>query len=483
MPKRSLIDSVDGLIEALLRRTNAQGPVEPELAPLARIAAALRDLPRENFETRLKSDLERKAIMASPVETISALRQTATARLRVKNAAAAIDFYQKAFGARELMRFEGHGRIAHAEIAIGNSVIMLGEEAPEYGYPGPETLGGSPAGIHLYVDDADAVTAQAVAAGAKLVSPVSDQFYGDRSGNVADPFGYTWNIATHKEDLSVEEMQRRMADMERQQQAGRAAAHFIPEGFHTVTPYLRAQNVNVLIDFVKQTFGAEELRRSSSSRGIHTDIRVGDSILFMGGGAPELAVPVTDRPMAFHVYVKDTDATYDRALKAGAVSLGEPVDQPYGERGAGVKDSAGNYWYIATYGGENYIPEGMRSVTAYLHPRRADPLIQFLTKAFGAQELARYGSPDGVIQHASIRIGDSVLEMGEAHGPYQPMEAMLYLYIPDVDTMYHRAMVAGAISVSEPSDQPYGDRTATVKDAFGNQWVLATYLGRPNTPA
>jgi uncharacterized glyoxalase superfamily protein PhnB len=76
-----------------------------------------------------------------------------------------------------------------------------------------------------------------------------------------------------------------------------------------------------------------------------------------------------------------------------------------------------------------------------------------------------------------------MLEMGEAHGPYQPMEAMLYLYIPDVDAMYNRAMVAGAISVSEPSDQPYGDRTATVKDASGNQWVLATYLGQPNTPA
>src|SRR5437764_353027 len=160
----------------------------------------------------------------------------AAPRLRVKNAAAAIDFYTRAFGARELMRFEGHGRIAHAELEIGNAIFMLGEEAPEYGFPGPEALGGSPVAMHLQVDDADRWMERAVAAGARLVTPPTDQFYGDRVGHVADPFGYGWDITERKADLSVEEMHRRMAALEAQQSAGRTAPTFIREGLRTVTP-------------------------------------------------------------------------------------------------------------------------------------------------------------------------------------------------------------------------------------------------------
>jgi PhnB protein len=475
MPKRSLVDPLDRLVEAMLGRSNAVPP-DPDLAPLVRIAEGLRHLARENFKARLKSDLERKSSMASPSETISALRQTATASLRIKGVAAAIEFYKKAFAAREIMRFEVGGRIPHAEIAIGNSVVILGEESLDYGFPSPLTLGGSPVTIQLYVENADAQVQQAVAAGARIVRPVTDQFYGDRSGQVADPFGYTWNIATHKEDMPVEEMQRRLQELTAGQQEGKTAANFIPAGFHTVTPYLRAQNVNALIDFAKQTFGAEETGRTSHHGEIHANVRLGDSMVFIGGGAPELSVTVNDRPMALHVYVEDTDAAYQRGLKAGGVSLGEPVDHPYGERGAGVKDQGGNYWYIATYKGARYIPEGMHTVTPYLHPRRAEPVIQFVKRAFGGEEVAKYASPDGVIQHATVRIGDSIVEMGEAHGPYQPMETAFYLYVPDVDAMYHRAVGAGGTSIVEPADQPYGDRIAVVKDSFGNQWVLATHI-------
>jgi len=116
--------------------------------------------------------------MTNITDSLSAVRQTAAPRLRVRNPRAAIEFYTRAFGARELMRFEGHGRIAHAELAIGNSIVMLGDEAPEHGFPSPETLGGSPVAMHMYVDDADAWVARAVAAGARLVAPLSDQFYG-----------------------------------------------------------------------------------------------------------------------------------------------------------------------------------------------------------------------------------------------------------------------------------------------------------------
>ena len=118
--------------------------------------------------------------MASPFKSEAATRQTATAHMRVNDAAAAIEFYQKAFGAREIARFVAGGHIAYAEISIGNSVITLGESAPDHGYPGPETFGGSPVSIHLYVEDVDQAVEQAVAAGARIVNPVKDQFYGDR---------------------------------------------------------------------------------------------------------------------------------------------------------------------------------------------------------------------------------------------------------------------------------------------------------------
>ena len=474
MPKRSLIHQVDDALQGLLGGRPAAN-VDPGLAPLVAIARELVDLPRENFKSRLKAELERKSSMAT--QAAVTIRQTAAPRLRVKNAAAAIEFYKQAFGAREIMRFDVHGQIAHAELTIGNATIMLGEEAPEYGFPGPAALGGSPVSIHLFVDDADAVAAQAVAAGARLVRPVSDQFYGDRSGLVADPFGYSWDIAMRKEEMSAEEMRRRFEAMEQEQAAKRTASSPIPKGFHTLTPYPRAQDAAGLIDFVKQTFGAEETFRAvGSAGGIHAEVLLGDSMLMLGGGGPGLSWHGESQPMAFHVYVEDTDAVYQRALAAGAVSLQPPADQVYGERSGSVKDLAGNNWYIATHKGDRYIPEGLHTVTAYLHPLRAEPVISFLKRAFGAEELEKYASPDGVIHHAKIKIGDSMLEMGEANGPYQPMPSVFYLYVPNVDAMYSRALNAGATSTSEPADQPYGDRSAGVKDVFGNQWYIATHI-------
>jgi PhnB protein len=150
--------------------------------------------------------------MAKAVKPIPEGYYTVTPYLIVNGAAKAIDFYKKAFGAKELFRMGGpDGKIGHAEIKIGNSPIMLADEHPEMGYRGPLTLGGTPVSILLYVDDVDKMAAQAIAAGAKVQRPVKDQFYGDRSGTFADPFGHVWTIATHKEDVSSEEMKKRMA--------------------------------------------------------------------------------------------------------------------------------------------------------------------------------------------------------------------------------------------------------------------------------
>jgi PhnB protein len=135
-----------------------------------------------------------------------------TPYLVCKGAEKAIEFYTRAFGAKELVRMPGpEGRIMHAEVTIGSSVLMLADENPERGAISPATLGGATGSIMLYTDDVDAVQQRAVAAGAKEVMPVTDMFWGDRMGNIIDPFGQSWAIATHKEDVSPEEMGRRMA--------------------------------------------------------------------------------------------------------------------------------------------------------------------------------------------------------------------------------------------------------------------------------
>lgn len=135
-----------------------------------------------------------------------------TPYLLFQGAAAAIEFYKKAFGATELMRMSAPGgKIGHAEIQIGDSRVMLADEFPEMGFVGPKTIGGSGVVLHLYVEDVDKIVAQAEAAGATIKKPVEDQFYGDRSGTIEDPYGYAWSVATHKEDLTMEEVQKRAA--------------------------------------------------------------------------------------------------------------------------------------------------------------------------------------------------------------------------------------------------------------------------------
>jgi PhnB protein len=148
------------------------------------------------------------------VQAIPAGYHNITPYLMVRNAAAAIDFYKKAFNAVELMRFPGPGgKIMHAEVKIGDSPVMLADEMPEEGHVGPQTLGGVGVSMMLYVEDVDTRFAQAIAAGATVKRPVQDQFYGDRTGTLVDPFGHVWSIGTHKEDVSMDEMQRRMAKL------------------------------------------------------------------------------------------------------------------------------------------------------------------------------------------------------------------------------------------------------------------------------
>jgi PhnB protein len=137
-----------------------------------------------------------------------------TPYLSLKSADAAIKFYERAFGAKEILRLPmPDGGVAHAEIEIGNSRVMMADENPGYGNKSPETLGGSPISLAIYVEDVDSAFDKAVKAGATVKRPVEDQFYGDRAGTLMDPFGYQWSLMTHKEDVSPDEMKGRMQKM------------------------------------------------------------------------------------------------------------------------------------------------------------------------------------------------------------------------------------------------------------------------------
>jgi len=149
----------------------------------------------------------------SQVKPIPQGFHTATPYLTLNDAARAIDFYKRAFGAQEVMRMNGPGgKIGHAEIKIGDSIIMLADEMPGSGSRSPQSLSGTTAGIFLYVENADAVFNQAVSAGAQVEAPLADMFWGDRFGSLKDPFGHSWSVATHKEDVAPAEMSKRMQE-------------------------------------------------------------------------------------------------------------------------------------------------------------------------------------------------------------------------------------------------------------------------------
>jgi uncharacterized glyoxalase superfamily protein PhnB len=176
---------------------------------------------------------------------------------------------------------------------------------------------------------------------------------------------------------------------------------------------------------------------------------------------------------------------YARAVAAGATVQLRLIED-HGDRFGVVQDPFGNDWIISRHLGAKYVPEGLRDVTIYLHPVGAPKLIDFLKEAFAAEEFVRYDSHEGTVLHAKVRIGDSIIEMGDARREpsamvLQPMPTAIYLYVPDADAVYRRAIAAGAVSLSEPADQPYGDRLAGVQDFCGNLWYIATHI-RSGTP-
>jgi len=246
------------------------------------------------------------------------------------------------------------------------------------------------------------------------------------------------------------------------------------ENRHAVTPYFIVHQPAELIDFVTHSFGAiEHFRATGTAGGMHAEVSIGDSVIMIGG-----AEHIEPMPTVIHLYIPDVDQAYERALKAGAKSLMPVTDMDYGERSGGVEDVHGNRWYIATtFQPLQTIAENLRTVTVYFHPIGAQGFIDFVTNGLGGKELMRHEEGD-MIMHAKVQIGDSVIELGEARYPSQPMPTAIYLYVDDVDATYEQALKAGGISMQPPADQPYGDRNAWVKDPYDNVWYIAAPLRR-----
>jgi len=243
----------------------------------------------------------------------------------------------------------------------------------------------------------------------------------------------------------------------------------IREGFTTVTPYLQVREPG-LFDFLAKVFGAVETFSLKGPYGVHREVRIGDSMLMVGEGGPE---GTEYSPAAFHVYLPDVDAAFARALAAGARSLGAPEDRSYGERAGFVEDPFGNHWYIATHFGPSPVPAGHGTVTPFIHPRGATSYIEFLSRAFGAVEEFKH-EVGGRVMHARLRIGSGAIEMGDAEA--EPMRTWFYLYVPDVDALFDRAVAAGATPLSPPEDKSYGERVGSVKDTIGITWYMARPL-------
>lgn len=329
MPKRSPAEQLDLVISALLARPQ-QRPAprpSPSVAKIATLARSLRDLPRPEFKSALKADLQRRTSMNEAAAPSPAPKKPAQFRrpdfpniapyFLVDGAAKFIDFLVSAFEGTERIRVpRPDGAIMHAEVAIGNSVIELGDANEQYPQRSMST--------HLYVADADTTYARALQAGAiPIYAPSDDHPSGDRWGAAKDPFGNTWYIATRKSPMPS------------------------PEGFLTVQPYLHLRDAHNMIPFIEAAFGAQATGVHKSPDGLvhHATIEIAGATLEIDEAQGE----VQPTQSYLHAYVPDTDAIYAQALAAGATAVTPPNTAPYGDRAATVKDPFGNTWFLATY--------------------------------------------------------------------------------------------------------------------------------------
>ena len=206
---------------------------------------------------------------------------------------------------------------------------------------------------------------------------------------------------------------------------------------------------------------------NNPGHGLHREMRIGNSMLMIGETGDQ-KTGLMNRPVAFHIFVADVDATFARAIAVGGTSMGDPEDRPYGERSGFVRDAYGNHWYIATVTSQEAAGRAQRTVVPYLHARDVASYMDFLARAFGAIEEERHEQAPGLIPYARVRIGDAPIEFGTT----DPMPGGYFMYVADPDAVYEQALAAGATSLSAPADRPTG-RIAFVEDPIGNHWYIA----------
>lgn len=302
-----------------------------------------------------------------------------TPQIVVKGVDAAVEFYTKNLGATKVLAIPGaDGKAIHAEVKIGDSILMIDEESAEM--KSPLTLGGSPASLIIYAPDVDGTIKTLEAAGAKVKMPAEDQFWGDRWGEVTDPFGHSWMVATHVEDLTPEQIAERakiaFAPSKKKPKKGAApawkkiagtpATEKLPKDYHTITPSFVVNDAAAAIEFYKAAFGATEkgarMLGPDGKKVMHAELVIGDSTIMLSDSFPDMGTKsVADlkgTPMSFHYYVTDVDAVFGKAQSAGATPLMPVGDQFWGDRYGMLVDPAGMVWGVATHK-EDVTPEQM----------------------------------------------------------------------------------------------------------------------------
>lgn len=319
----------------------------------------------------------------APVAPIPAGFFTLTPQLVVAEVDPAIDFYMKVFAAEKLLALTGpDGKTMHAQIKIGDSIIMIDAENEAQGSKSPLTLGGTPATLMMFVDDVDAAFATAIGAGAKESLPVEEMFWGDRYGVLMDPSGHRWALATHVEDLTDEQMAQRaeIANQPKKKSkkkpkkgtppawkaiAGTPATDPTPDEYHTVTVSLTTSDANAAITFYKAAFGATDknLMPTPDGKVMHAELTIGTSVLMLSDEFPDQggtsAATLGGSPVSLVMYTEDADAAYATATGAGGTAAMPLTVMFWGDKYGTLTDPAGFTWGVAMRV-EDVTPEDMQ---------------------------------------------------------------------------------------------------------------------------
>ena len=248
----------------------------------------------------------------------------------------------------------------------------------------------------------------------------------------------------------------------------------IPEGFRSLTQYLIVDGAANFFQFIQNAFGATEKFLACGENGAihHAEARLGSSIIEFADASERYKA----MPAGLHYYVKNSDQVYARAVRAGGTSLHEPANRDYGDREAGVRDPAANFWFISTHSaGSSFQPDILQDLNSYFSVKEAARFLDFLRSAFGATVLQDEPGANGTIAHAKARIGDTVVELSEGRAPWGPRAVAHHYYVEDCDQVFARALASGCRQLQPVADQIYGDRSGSVLDSWGNHWYIASH--------